>query len=118
MSTRAELATALNAVEGIRAHAYYEQGTRAGLAYVRLERIEYPNPFGGVARWSVVVILPQDLAKAERFVEDNLPALHEAVDPHLAITSAELQRINFDSSGVLLALIITGHREADTQEGA
>ena len=68
MSTREELTTAANAVEGITGHPYVVGHTEPGTVYPRLDHIEYPNPFGGVAHWNVVLVLPQDLAEAERYV--------------------------------------------------
>lgn len=113
MSTRTDLATAASTVEGITAHPSYVQGTDPGLTFVRLERIDYPNPFGGVAHWNVVVVLPQDIAAAERFVEDHLEPLRLALEPYLAITSAVPQRIEFPGVGVVPCVFINGHREAD-----
>lgn len=113
MSTRAEIAAAAGSVEGITGHEYVVGATDPGTVYPRLDRIEYPNAFGGVAHWSVVLVLPQDLAQAERYVEDKLPALKEALDPHIVITAVLLQRLQLDGVGVLPVAFINGHREAD-----
>lgn len=113
MSTREDLQTAANTVPGIKAHAYVVGDTDPGTVYPRLDRIEYPNPFGGVAHWSVVLVLPQDLAEAERYVEATLPALKAAIDPHIVITAVLLQRLQLDGVGVLPVAFLNGHREAD-----
>lgn len=113
MSTRIEIATAAGTVEGITGHEYVVGATDPGTVYPRLERIEYPNAFGGVAHWNVVLVLPQDYAAAERYVEDKLPALKAALDPHLVITTVALQRLQLDGIGTLPVAFINGHREAD-----
>lgn len=114
MSARTEIAAAVSEVEGFTCHPYFVQDTDPGSTYVRLERIDYPNPFGGLAFWNVVVVVPQDQAEAEQYIETNLPVLLEAIGPHLAITSAQPQRLQLDGVGVLLTLFINGHREADS----
>lgn len=113
MSTRTELAAAANTVTGITAHEYVVGHTDPGTVYPRLDRIEYPNPFGGVAHWNVVLVLPQDYADAERYVETTLPALKDALDPHLIITAVVLQRLQLEGVGVLPVAFINGHREQD-----
>lgn len=113
MSTRTELAAAANTVEGITAHTYIVGDTDPGTVYPRLDRIEYPNAFGGVAHWNVVLVLPQDYAAAEAYVEQKLPALKAAIDPHIVITAVLLQRLQLDGVGTLPVAFINGHREAD-----
>lgn len=109
---RAELAAAADSLASVRCRPYYTQDTRPGAAFVRLERVEYPNPFGGVAHWQIVVVLDQDLATAEKFIESQLPALVEALQPVLVVTSATPQRMEFPDAGALPCVFINGHREA------
>lgn len=111
--TRSDLTAAAGTVEGIRAHPYVVGDTDPGTVYPRLDRIEYPNPFGGVAYWNVVLVLPQDLEAAERYLEEKLPALKAALDPHLVITSVAMQRLQLDGVGTLPVAFINGHRETD-----
>lgn len=113
MSTRSELAAAAAAVDGIRAHEYVVGDTDPGTVYPRLERIEYPNPFGGIAHWNVVLVLPQDLAEAEKYLELKLPTLKAAIEPHLVVTGVTLQRLQLDVAGLLPTAFINGHREQD-----
>lgn len=113
MSTRTDLAAAASTVAGITGHAYVVGDTDPGTVYPRLERIEYPNAFGGVAHWNVVLVLPQDYAEAEQYVESKLPALKAALDPHLVITAVVLQRLQLEGIGTLPVAFINGHRETD-----
>lgn len=113
MSTRSALAAAARTVVGVNAHEYVVGNTQPGTCYPRLDRIEYPNAFGGVAHWNVVLILPQDFAEAEKYFETKLPPLKAALEPHLVITAVTLQRLQLDGVGTLPAAFFTGHREAD-----
>lgn len=111
MSVRDDLASAASEVEDITAHPFYVQGTRAGHAYIRRDRVEYPDKFGSVGWWNVVVVLPSDQAKAEMFLEDHLPLLRAALAPHMTVTEAVPQRLNIPGVGDLLCVFINGHRE-------
>lgn len=112
-TSRAVLAAAASTVEGLTGHPYFVQTTKAGSVLIRLERTEYPNPFGGVEHWNCVLILPQDMAAAEAFWEEKVPLLREALDPHLAITSFAPQRLQIEGVGVLPTVFINGHREEE-----
>lgn len=111
MTARTDLANAASTVEGITGHPFLVQSTTPGTVFIRLERIDYPNPFGGVAHWNVVLILPQDQATAEQYLEGNLDQLRDALAPHLAITSVVPTRLDIPGVGTLLTAFINGHRE-------
>lgn len=113
MSTRTEIATAASTVDGINGHPYLVGDTQPGTLYPRLDRIEYPNRFGGVAFWNVVLVVPQDLAAAEKYLEDKLPDLRTALASVLAITSVAPVRLDVPGVGLLSVAFINGHREAD-----
>lgn len=114
MSAREEIAEAVSAsFTGVVCTPYYTQATNPGAAFVRLERIDFPNRFGGVAHWNVVVVLPQDLAAAEAYLEEIIPGLLPALSPHLVVTSVAPQRMEFPDVGALPCVFINGHREAD-----
>lgn len=111
MSVRVEIADAASTVDGITAHPYFKQGSHPGHTFVRIDRIEYPNPFGGVCFWSVIVVLPSDMEQAEKFIETKVPLIRAAIDPHLAITEVVPQRLNIMGTSDLLCVFINGHRE-------
>lgn len=113
MSTRTDLAEAAATVVGLTAHEYVVGDTNPGTVYPRLERIEYPNAFGGIAYWNVVLVLPQELDQAEKYLEQKLPALKAAIEPHLVVTSVALQRLQLDGVGTLPVAFVNGHREQD-----
>lgn len=106
---RQAIADAANTVEGIEAHPYYVGHLDPGTAFVRLERIDYPNPFGGIRRWNLVVLLPQDLGDAEELLEDLVPKLREALADELPVTEVTPQQLQINGS-YLPCVFITGHR--------
>lgn len=114
MSTRQDLADAALTAKGVRSsHPYLVAQTDPGTVWVRLDRVEYPNAFGGVSFWNVVLVLPQDVAEAERYLESTINPLREAIAPHLVVTSVTIQRLQLDGVGTLPVAFFNGHREAD-----
>ena len=111
-TVRAKLAAAASTVDGVTGQPYFVQTSAPGVALVRLDRIEYPNRFGGVAYWSVVLTLPQDFNAGEHYFEDVVPKLRDALAPHLAVETIRPQLIDF-GAGTLPCAVITGHREED-----
>ncbi|MDF1705064.1 MAG: hypothetical protein P1U38_09845 [Aeromicrobium sp.] len=106
------IAEAASTVKGVTGYPYFVQSTAPGSTEVRLERIDYPNAFGGVGHWNVVVLLPQDMAQAEKYLDDVVLAkVVPAVAEQLVVTSVVPQRTDFPGAGVLLAAFINGHRE-------
>lgn len=111
-AVREAIAGAVGAVEGITCSAYYRQNTTTGAASVRYGETTYPNRFGGLVTWEVVVPLPQDAAAAEKFIDEKSPALREALAPVLIVRRVYPARATFDSA-VTNVLVIEGQREED-----
>lgn len=110
---RNTLASAASTADGITCHPYFVQSSTPGDAFVRLDRIEYPNRFGGVCHWNVVVMLPQDQGQAERYIDEKIPAVVEAIAGVLTVTQVQPQQLNIPGVGVLLCVFINGHREQE-----
>lgn len=110
-ANREAIATAASAAAGVTCHPYFVQTIDAGQALVRLERITYPNPFGGIGHYNVVVMLPQDQAAAEKYIDQKVPAICDAVAEALVITEVQPQQLNLPGHGVLPVVFINGHRE-------
>jgi hypothetical protein len=111
VTVREDIATAASTVDGITASPYYKQGTNPGRAWVRLDRIEYPNPFGGIFFWNLVVVLPKDMAQAEQYIEQKVPLINGAIEEFLVIDEVAPQWLNINGVGDLLCVFINGHRE-------
>lgn len=109
---RTVLAAAANTVPGITGQPYFVQTTAPGVALVRLGRIEYPNPFGGVSFWDVVLTLPQDLATSEHYFEKKVPALRDALAEVLVVKTITPTLIDF-GAGTVPCAVISGHREEE-----
>lgn len=109
-AVRAALAAAANTVTGVDVSPYYRQDTKAGSGIVQLDRVDFPNAFGGVAHWSVLVLLPTDLKAAQERADELLPALYAALSTELAVTSATFGTTQIESSSGQPCVLISGHR--------
>lgn len=108
-TVRQEIAEAASKVEGISCTPNYRQTTKAGDAMVRKGPVNYPDSFGGVVTWQVLVILPQDLASAQEYLDDVVPLVVAEVDQVIGVRSVTPQQLVFD--GVLVpGAVIEGHR--------
>lgn len=109
---RQELADAASTVFGVECSPFYVQLTAPGAACVRRDRIDFPDRFGGVGFWNVVVCLGQDLTTAELLFEDLAAPLVAALRPVMAIKSASLNTTSFpDGTAPVLTAFINGFRE-------
>lgn len=110
---REAIAAAANTVAGVNVTPYYRQITRTGEGMVRLDRIEYPNVFGGVCTWQVLVSVPQDIESAERWLDQNGSALRGAVAEELLVTSMSIQQLALNDGSAVLSVVIEGNREEE-----
>lgn len=111
-AVRAAIAAQASSVEDLVGHPYFVSTAQVGNVLVRLDRTEYPNPFGGVCFWSAVLVLPQDLAASEQYLEAKGPALREALAEVMVVTTITPQLIDFGAGSVPCA-VFAGHREED-----
>ncbi len=112
---RQDLANELSELDGITAHPYYVQSIDPGTVWIRLDRVAHPNRFGGIAHWNVVLVLPQDQADAEKYLDEVMPVVREVVRDHLVVTEVRPQRLDLRGAGggYLPCVFINGHREEE-----
>lgn len=110
---REAIATAASTAPGVTVTPYYRQITKAGEGMVRYDHTDYPNKFGGLVTWQVVVMLPQDQRAAEQWLDQNGTALRVAVEPQLSIRSLTAIQLNTPDAGSWPAVVIEGTREED-----
>lgn len=93
---RTAIAAAASTVTGVKCTPYYRQSLKPGDACVRLlVRTKAVNGFGFVDTWQVWLALPQDVATAEKWLDEHGAALLEALKPEFiggiqTVTPAEL----------------------------
>lgn len=109
---REKIAAAASSAAGVHVTPYYRQVTKPGQGMVRFERTDYPNAFGGLVTWQVVVLLPQNIAQAERWLDENGPALRTAVAEELVVRSMTVAQVVIDE-GAVPAVVIEGNREEE-----
>lgn len=78
---RTAIADAASSVVGVNCRPYYRQSLKPGDACVRLSvRNKAANGFGYVNTWQVWLALPQDVAAAEKWLDEHGPALEAALE--------------------------------------
>ena len=109
-SVRESLADAASTVDGISVTPYFRQSTKPGDGYVRLDRTNRDSTgFGFINVWQVLIILPGDLAGAEKFLEARVEALLEALNEEVIVISVTPQQLVLDT-GTLPVVVIEGNR--------
>jgi len=108
---RTALATAANEVLGAKRCApYYRSSKRPGDAWVSFARRDRDDTgFGFMAAWEVRVALSQDLATAEKWVDEHSDALAEAIAEQLIITAVVMVTLVTDTGNVP-GLVVEGVR--------
>lgn len=107
---RQEIAAAVNSVAGISCSERFRQTTKPGDAMVRLDRIDYPDRLGGIGTWQVLIVLAQDVATAEAWIDTNRDDLVTAVATTLSVRRVFPAELALDS-GKVPVLFIEGTRE-------
>jgi hypothetical protein len=111
MATRNELAAYASAVDGCNVTPYMRQATRPGEGWVSLQRSDRDDSgFGFMDRWAVTVVLPQDLASAEKWIDANADALAAALAQGMVVTALVPATLVLDAGNVP-GLVIEGSRE-------
>lgn len=108
---REAIAAAATTVDGITCNAYYKTGEKPGTSYVELLRTDYPNQFGGEDYWGVVVILDNDLAAAQKFMDDHRGPLRTALMEELVVTQVRPEIVPLPDNPGIKTMVVEGHRE-------
>lgn len=106
---REAIAAAASTVEGVNVSPWYRQSVKAGDGCVRYDRTNYPDPFGGLVTWQVVITLPSDLAAAEKWIAAHGSDLRTAVSEELMVRSMTAVQLAIDS-GTVPSIVIEGQR--------
>ena len=112
-AVRALLAAAANSHLGAnRVTPYYRQSTTAGWGWVSLgARNRDASGFGFMDTWEIRLVLSQEIAKAEKWIDQHSDALAAAISNELIVTSLTPAVLNLDTKTTVNALIIEGVRE-------
>ena len=111
MSAREDIAAAASA-PGITIKPWYEQQTRPGTGFVRTAADSRPsdNGFGWMVGYDVLVWLPQDLRKAEEWLDENMVPMVERLRRELDVEAFGPQTVVLDTGAGAYALVINGVR--------
>lgn len=106
------IANAVSAVDGVNVSPYFRQTTKAGEGMVRLDRQARDDSRFYLNTWQVLIILPQDIAAAEKYLDAKTVPLREAAREQLTVLSITPQELVLDT-GKVPVVVIEGVREAD-----
>lgn len=110
---RQKLADAASRVDGVNVTPYFRQTTKPGQGMVRLDRMtRSANGFGFMNTWQIIILLPADIAAAERWLENNTSDLVHEIEQELILLSVTPQQLALDS-GTIPVVIIEGNREQE-----
>lgn len=103
---RTALAAATNTVVGLHCTPYFRQTTKAGDAMVRMDRsVRDTSGFGFMVSWQVLILLPQDLSTAEKWLDTHMIPLINAISEEMVVTLVTPQQLALDTGSVPIVLI-------------
>ena len=104
------IADAANTVTGFNVTPYFRQTTKPGDGMVRLERMNRDTSgFAYMYIWQVLIVLPQDIAQAEKFLDEHVSSLVTAISEELIVTTVTPQQLALDT-GTIPVVLIEGNR--------
>lgn len=110
MSARSDLATAATVAGVSNVSERYRQSLKPGDGFVkRGQRRRADNGFGFIDTWEVWLALPSDLATAEKWLDDHLDTLSDAISNAMVVktvTPNELGLTDAVVNGVIFAGVI------------
>jgi len=110
---RQVLAAAASTVEGVDVAQRFRQATKPGSGMVRFGGwTRSTNGFGGVNTWQVWIVLPQDLAAAESWLDDHVDELVEVLSREMVVATVTPQQWALDT-GTVPIVVIEGTREQE-----
>lgn len=114
MTARDDLVAAANSVTvggaALNVRPFYVQTTKVGDGWVALARLERDaTGLGYMERWQVTVVLHQDVATAEQWVQDNVDQLLDKLEDQLVVTAVVPVQLTMDA-GQVPGLVVEGSR--------
>lgn len=101
MSTRIELAGAATVPNVSNVTPSYRQSMKTGDGFVRFAlRERASNGFGYIDKWEVWVAIPQDFAAAEKWLDDNIQTITDAIGTVMTVTQVTPSELALGSNTV------------------
>lgn len=111
MTAREDLAAATETIAGINCTPHYRQSLKPRDAFVRLAK-RTPDPaIGFTDTWQVWVVLAQDVATAEKWLDEHLDELAAALSAEMTVTSITPTEFSLAGASVN-GVVVEGDREA------
>lgn len=107
---RVSLADALSTIDGVKVSPIYRQVSRPGEGVVRFDgAIRDVTGFGWIVTLQALILVPQEVPRAEAWIDTTLEPLVSAAATEILVTSADPVQLQLDA-GLLPALQIIGTR--------
>ena len=101
MSARADIAAAASLPGVSKVSEYYRQSLKPGDGFVRLAQRERDSSgFGWMDKWEVWLSIPADFVAAEKWLDQNLDALTDALNSVVVVTTVTPSELVLGSSTV------------------
>ncbi|HEY0889655.1 MAG TPA: hypothetical protein VGE38_08605 [Nocardioides sp.] len=111
-ATRQAIAAAANTVTGISCTPYHRQSLKPGDGCVRLaNRKRSATGFGYVDTWQVWVALAQNVADAEKWLDDHTTELADALEAEISVQSITPAQLQIGAGAAVNGVIVEGARE-------
>lgn len=113
MSAREDIAAAASTVDGINVSPTIRESTKVGDGWLRLNKMtRADNGYGFINTWDIFIVVPQDNASAETWLDENAGLLEDALHRELYVTTITPTSISLETSGTSVwAVHISGTRE-------
>lgn len=108
---REALSTAANTVDGVSVAPYFRTSIKPGDGFVQMNRLDRDESgLAYMARWSVLIVLPQNLAVAQKWLEERTDALLSALQTELVVTSVIPSQLVIDTGTEVPGVVFEGSR--------
>jgi hypothetical protein len=112
MTTRADIAAALSALDGVQGHVYRPATPRPGDAWPLTNGFARPDDSPMfLLTWRILVVLPQDERAASKWLDANWWMLVDGLDPVVFVAAIDPVELAVAPGGTMYALQITGRSE-------
>lgn len=107
---REAIAAAANTVAGLNVSPYYRQSFKANDGAVQIASGTVTSKFDRMATWRVYVALSQDVKTAEKWIDEHIQELLDALWPELVITTWAPQELVAPDGNSVNGLYVEGNR--------
>jgi hypothetical protein len=111
-TTREAIAAAAETVTGVSCSAYRRQSLKPRDGFVAFAKRTPDDAIGFTDTWQVWIALAQDVATAEKWIEDHVDQLAAALSTEMTVTSITPTEFTIPGASPVNGVVVEGDREA------